>query len=245
MSQPVHRVFIGYDSKEPLQYQVCRDSMLQHASGPVLIEPLIEARLRGLGAYRRFYWEEDGQPFDGLDKKPFSTEFSFTRFLVPALTQYRGWALFCDSDFLWLDDVAKLFRLADPTYACMVVKHDYRPPEKTKMRGQAQQQYARKAWSSLVLWNCEHASTQLLTPYQVNFSTGSWLHGFRWLKDKEIGDLPPAWNWLEGRHSPMAYAPKAIHYTRGTPNMPGHESATHAAEWWAYVRKENEHAKAS
>jgi hypothetical protein len=132
------------------------------------IEPLDERRLRHAGLYRREWTYEDGQYYDTRDRKPFSTEFSFTRFLVPSLCQWRGVALFCDCDFLWRTDVAELFALHDPSFAVQVVKHDHNPSETVKMEGQAQTRYLRKNWSSLMLWNCDHPSNLMLTPHKVN-----------------------------------------------------------------------------
>jgi len=169
----------------------------------------------------RLYWREfvagkDARVVvDKIDGRPFSTEFAFTRFLVPSL-QGRGWALCCDADFLFTADVAELFQYMDDQYAVRVVKHDYRPPEKSKMDGQPQRAYPRKNWSSFVLWNCSHPLNRVLTPETVNRQTGRWLHGFSWLQDAEIGGLPESWNWLEG-WSPSHIPPKAIHFTRGGP----------------------------
>ena len=111
---------------------------------------------------------------------------------------YKGWALFCDCDFLWLDDVDKLFAQRDDKYAVMCVHHDYTPKEGTKMDGKQQTIYPRKNWSSMVLWNCGHPSNQQVIPSMVNKETGKFMHRFSWLKDSEIGQVSHEWNWLEG-----------------------------------------------
>jgi hypothetical protein len=97
------------------------------------------------------------------------------------------------------------------------------------MDGQIQLAYPRKNWSSLVLWNCLHPAHSVL-PELVNTWTGRRLHGFEWLDDKLIGALPEAWNWLEGHSSP-ALDPKAVHFTRGTPDLPGYGEVAYAGEW--------------
>ena len=224
------RAYIGYDQREDAGFQVCRDSMLRHASEPVNIIRLDQQWLRDIGLYRRNAYRQGEQWFDTIDDKPFSTEFSFTRFLVPSL-QPDGWALFCDSDFLWRADVAELMAHADDRFAVMVVKHKFQPKDTSKMRGQAQQQYPRKNWSSLILWNCSHPNR--LTPFEANTRYGSWLHGFRWLEEGQIGRLNECWNWLEG-HSPKEGMKKAVHFTRGTPDMPGWENVEFADEWMRY-----------
>lgn len=231
MAEPLV-VFVGYDGRQARAWRACRGSLLARARRPVLVRPLKRSALRHAGLYARPWRLEAGQEIDLVDGRPFATAFAFSRFLVPALCQWRGPALFCDGDFLWRADVGELFDLADPTYAVMCVKHEHAPPETVKMRGQAQARYPRKNWSSLVLWQTGHPANRRLTPARVNTAPGRWLHGFGWLGDGEIGALPEAWNWLEG-HSDPGLAPKAVHYTRGTPDMPGQADAPYAEEWWA------------
>lgn len=200
------RVYIGWDSREPEAYDVAAYSLGRRASVPVSVRPLKQAALRAQGVYRR--------PLDPLA----ATEFTYTRFLVPALAGYSGWALFCDCDFLWLGDIAELLALADPAKAALVVQHDHRPPEVHKMDGAVQTQYPRKNWSSMILFNCGHPSNRALTIDVANDRPGRFLHRFAWLDDSEIGSVPETWNWLEGWCAPPADAPpKVIHYTRGGP----------------------------
>ncbi len=154
--------------------------------------------------------------------------------------QHRGTALFVDCDFLFLDDVVKLFALADPRYAVQVVKHAMPEVAGVKMDGQAQQSYYRKCWSSLMLWNAGHPSNQRLTPSVVSNMSGQWLHGFSWLDDHEIGEIPADWNWLAGIDAPLDRDPRAVHFTSGSPDMPGHENDPYAFMW----REELARAKA-
>lgn len=224
-------VYIGYDAREDAAYQVCRYSMVRKSSMPVYHMALKEKALRYTTLFNRPAWVEGTTRIDGRDGKPFSTEFSFTRFLVPALTQYDGWALFCDCDFLFRGDVAELFAHADESKAAMVVKHDHNPVETVKMDGIAQTVYRRKNWSSLILWNCAHPSNKRLTVEAVNNQPGSWLHGFEWLGDDEIGDLPVSWNWLSGVSPDLGHVPDAIHYTLGGPWFPDCQAMPYADLW--------------
>lgn len=235
----MNRIFVGYDSREADAYRVCEKSILRYSQQ--WITPLKEIGLRLAGLYDRPYHIDGSQRYDTRDGRPFSTEFSFTRFLVPALNQYEGWALFCDCDFMFRADVNELFKLKDDKYAVMCVKHDYTPTEGVKMDGQIQQPYLRKNWSSLVLWNCGHPANKKMTPRAVNMFPGSFLHAFKWLKDSDIGSLPESWNWLEG-HSPKSWEPKAVHYTRGIPSMPGYEHCAYADEWRGLNGDNNERA---
>lgn len=229
----MNQIYIGYDSREADAYEVCKASILKYS--PQSITAIREIGVRLSGMYDRPYRCDGAQKYDTRDGRPFSTEFSFTRFLVPALNQYHGWALFCDCDFLFRADLNELFALCNDDYAVMCVKHDYKPDYGTKMDGQKQEPYPRKNWSSLVLWNCGHWQNRKVTPKFVNMMPGSALHSFCWLKDKDIGAIPEAWNWLEG-HSSKAWEPKGVHYTRGVPSMPGYEHVDYADEWRSYLK---------
>ena len=143
-------IYIGYDSREDLAYQVCSHS-IKSKSKSSNIYPLKLNDLKEKGLYTR---DED---------KLGSTEFTFSRFLVPILNDYKGWALFCDCDILFLSSVEELFSQVDDKYAVMCVQHDYNPKGNTKMDGRLQSIYPRKNWSSLVLWNCGHPSNKRIT----------------------------------------------------------------------------------
>ena len=201
------KVFVGYDTREDIAYQVCKHS-LEARNKDVEVRPLKQNELRDQGWYTR--------PIDKLA----STEFTFTRFLVPELSNFDGWALFCDSDIIFIEDIKELFDQAEDKYAVMCAQHDYTPKEGIKMDGQTQTVYPRKNWSSVVLFNCGHPSNRKLDLNLVNNTliTGAYLHRFSWLDDSEIGQISHEWNWLtdwyeEGKDG----TPKALHYTEGGP----------------------------
>lgn len=220
MSAPEKSVFIGWDSREDIAYQVCRSSMLRRTSQPVQVTALRQAELRRQG----LYWRRP----DPLA----STEFTYTRFLVPALAGYRGWALFCDCDFLWLADVHELWQLIDDRYALMCVQHEHRPRETKKMDGVAQTVYPRKNWSSLMLLNCGHPAMAALTPDVVNAQTGAFLHRMQWLTDDLIGGLPETWNWLDGWSArPEHGTPNVVHFTRGGPWFENWQDVDYGELW--------------
>ena len=215
-------IFVGWDSREDIAYQVCARSLKRHSSSDLEIVPLKQGELAARGLYFR-------------EKDPLaSTEFTYTRFLVPELAGHKGWALFVDCDFLFTADILELFALADERYALMCVKHDYRPRETVKMDGAAQTVYPRKNWSSFVLWNCGHPANHILTPKIINSQTGAYLHRFTWLEDGLIGALPETWNWLEGWcRKPAEGAPKGIHFTRGGPWFENWQHVDYAKLWLA------------
>lgn len=199
-------VFVGWDSREDEAYEVAKFSLMRRASIPIEVTPIKLDDLRARGMYRR---EQDPLA---------STEFTYSRFLTPALAGFKGWALFCDCDFLWLGDIAALADYAHGPKAVFCVQHDYQPREATKMDGAVQTVYPRKNWSSLMLFNCEHPAVRRLTPDLVNRESGAYLHRMQWVADADIGELPVEWNWLEGwNRKPARGVPKAVHFTRGGP----------------------------
>ena len=212
--------YIGYDSKEDIAYRVCKESLLKNSTIKINVNSLKLYELISKKYYQR--------TIDPLA----STEFTYSRFLVPALMHYKGWAVFCDCDFLFLEDAAKLFSNIDDSKAVYCVKHDYTPKEKHKMDGQQQTIYPRKNWSSFIIFNCSHPSNKKLTIDLVNSESGSFLHQFKWLKDSEIGSLDERWNWLEGWTSNHNNnKPFAVHYTRGGPWFDEWQDVEFAKQW--------------
>jgi len=219
------KIFIGYDSREDIAYQVCKRSLEKNTSVPLEIQPIKQQEMRERG----LYWREH----DPLS----STEFSFTRFLVPYLAGYKGWAVFMDCDFLWRGDVAGLMDYANPYYGAVVVQHDYKPKETHKMDNRVQHQYPRKNWSSLILFNCEHLHIKAVTPELVNRESGMYLHQIRFLWDACIGNLPIAYNYLEGWHTKDDCPnPVAVHFTRGGPWFKDYTDVEYGDEWMRMAR---------
>jgi hypothetical protein len=220
------KIYMGWDSREPLAFDVARHSILRRTSLPKATQ-IIPLELQHLGHILTRAIEErttetgQRQLWCPISDAPMSTEFAISRFCVPFL-QKDGWALFLDCDIVCLDDIAKLFALADEKFAVMVVKHDHKPTEAVHMDGQIQTQYARKNWSSVVLWNCSHEANKNLTLEKLNTWPGRDLHAFKWLKDEEIGALPLAWNQLIGVTATKGTLMGEIsiaHYTNGGPWM--------------------------
>lgn len=218
-------VFVGYDYRERAAANVLCDSIWRASSSPVAITQLITQQLEQQGLFSR-----------ARDAKQ-STEFSFTRFLVPHLMNYQGWALFMDCDMLCRDDIAKVWSLRDDRYAIMCTQHDHVPTETTKFMGEPQTTYPRKNWSSFILFNC--AKCRVLTPEFVNNATGLELHRFLWTGDEFIGAVPhERWNYLLGVQSqdvlPVSEGgPSHVHWTLGGPWFPDYDKENLAidAEW--------------
>jgi lipopolysaccharide biosynthesis glycosyltransferase len=208
------RIFIGYDTREVVAYHVCVNSIIRHSSHPLSITPLA---LQNLSGYRETH--TDG-----------SNQFIYSRFLVPHLMDYSGWALFMDGDMLLRDDIALLWELRDESKAAIVVKHDYQTKAHVKYLGAKNEDYPRKNWSSVILWNCGHQANQVLTPSFVQNATGAQLHRFTWLNDDQIGGIPKTWNWLPDEFGENRDA-KLLHWTLGTPCFHEYSDAPMANEW--------------
>lgn len=231
-------IWIGYDPREAEAFSVARESVRRQLNQPI---PIRGIELTTLQAKQLYYRPTERRPsaadrpvlWDVISDAPMSTEFAITRFLVPHMAGDSGWALFMDCDMLARANLSTLLQACDRSKAVMCVKHDYAPKNQTKMDGQVQTQYARKNWSSFMLFNLEHEANQALTVEFVNTLPGRDLHRFCWLEDDQIGELDPAWNFLVG-HSDPAIDPKVVHFTEGSPNMPGYENAPYADEWRAW-----------
>jgi hypothetical protein len=211
-------VYIGYDPRESVAFHTLAHSIHRRSTVPVSITPLMQSQLKGV--YRRSRGPTE------------STEFSLTRFLVPALSAYRGWSLYMDCDMLCRADIAllaaELERQADK--AVLVCKHDYVPKGDRKFLNQVQTRYPRKNWSSLMLFNNERC--RVLTPEYVNAAPGLDLHRFAWIDEQHIGGLPLEWNWLVGEYPYKADA-KIVHFTRGGPYFDEYRDCDYSREWFA------------
>ena len=205
------RIFIGWDTRFPEPAEVLAHSLRKHASIPLDIRFLVLSQL-GLNRVH-----------DPLA----STEFTYSRFLVPHLCGFEGKAIFMDNDMLCFADVAELDRLDMSNLALRVVRHDYQPGNTVKMYGCAQTSYPRKNWSSLMLMNC--AKLKLWTKEVVETQTGAYLHRFQDIPDEAIGALPREWNELDT----MDASTKLIHYTNGGPWFEQYRDHPHAAVWCA------------
>ena len=212
-------VFCGFDPREEAGTHVFTSSLIHRSSAPVSVTPL------HLNHFRSFY--SKGQR-DGTNA------FIYTRFLIPFLQDWRGWAIFCDgADMLLRADIAELWSLRDLYKAVQVVKHDYKTKHPRKYVGTAMEadnhDYPRKQWSSVMLINCGHYHWRDMTPERVEQMTGPELHRFSWLRDDLIGGLPIEWNWLADEFGPNPDA-KLLHWTAGVPAFPHYANAPHADE---------------
>lgn len=227
-------IYIGYDPRETETFAVCRHTLRKHASD-IPIHSICLDEMRDAGLYWRETETRDGRLWCPISQAPMSTEFAISRFLTPILAKaafQQGWALFMDCDVLARDDVDELFAEADPTKAVMCVQHSHTPPEGVKMDGQLQTLYARKNWSSVVLYNLSHPANRKLTAGMVNTLPGRDLHRFCWLENDEIGALGPEWNYLVGytkRHE--SFDPKLVHFTEGGPWLDAYRNVEFADEW--------------
>ena len=217
------RVCIGYDPREAVVYHVCVNSIIRLSSQPVAVTPLALANLAGYVERHR----------DG------SNQFTYSRFLVPQLMGWQGWGLYIDGDMLLRADIAELWRLRDESKALLCVQHDYRTRLHQKYLGAKNEDYPRKNWSSVMLWNCAHPANRRLTPEFVQQASGAQLHRFTWLDDALIGALPKEWNWLPDELGANPQA-KLLHWTLGAPCFHEFAGAEMAEEWHEERRRMND-----
>lgn len=208
------RVFIGCDRRQRQAALVLQHSLQRLSSLPLSISLIEEQQLRRAGLLWR--------PRHPLQ----STDFSFSRFLVPQLLGFRGWGLYLDGDMLCCSDPVGLWRLRQPEAALLCVQHPEQAWGATKMNGAPQTAYPRKNWSSLMLFQGERC--RALTPELVNTADGLLLHRFGWLRSEQlIGALPRSWNHLVGLDPPppAQQPPDLVHWTLGGPWLPGYADA--------------------
>jgi len=221
-------VYVGFDPREEIGYHVFCSSVLNNTSAPVSFIPLDQRTLGG-------DYQRDG-----------TNAFIYSRFLVPYLAGYSGWALFADGcDMLCRGDVAELWALRDLYSAVQVVKHDYKTRHPRKYLGTSMEapndNYPRKNWSSLMLINCAHFAWRSLTPENIKEMSGAELHRFEWMKQELVGELPRQWNWLADEYGENSEA-KLLHWTAGIPAFPAHADAPHAREWFSILEQTKRHA---
>jgi len=221
MSEKIN-IYVGFDQKEAVAYHVFCQSLIDNTSIPLQIHPMA---LRTLNKYKENHQDR-------------SNDFVYSRFLIPFLNNFNGWALFVDGDMICQSDIRELFDLRDDNKAVMVVKHNYETKQKKKYLGNINENYPRKNWSSVILWNCNHSKHKILTPTFVSEQTGKFLHRFSWLEDKDIGELPLEWNWLAIEYEDNTNA-KIIHYTLGTPCFSDYKNTAMAEIWYKYYSRLN------
>jgi len=209
------RVFIGYDSKEKIAYHILAESILRHSSVPVSFTPIYLPNIQ----------DSFNRPRNSLS----STEFSFSRFLVPYLMNYDGWALFLDCDMLFKADIKELWDLRNDDYAVMCCQHNYTPKSESKFNNQIQTVYEKKNWSSLMLMNTSKCAK--LSRHYIHNASGLELHQFKWLEDNQVGGLPLEWNWLAGEY-PYNPNAKNIHFTEGGCYFEKYQDCEYSSDWF-------------
>lgn len=227
----MYNIYIGFDSSnygQTIAWEVCKRSILKNCSdtSKINIIKLVKSELINDGIFKRT--DKDG-----------STEFTYTRFFIPFLNNYEGYAIFVDSDFLWECDVIELFeKYTDPKSAVSCVKHKYTNCNgKFKMDGKKQEWYPKKNWSSLMIFNCSHNNVkQNLTLENANKKSAKWLHRMMWCEEDEILEIPRSYNYLVDYYEDGPI--KALHYTDGGPWHPGYENVTYGDRWLKYTSEE-------
>lgn len=229
------RVFLGFDPREVPAFDVAKES-IRSFDRHIMINGVVLEKLRRDGLYSRPTRRRLGKLWDEISGAHMATEFAISRFLVPEICKrqdWHGWALFTDCDVLFRANPVELRALLDDDKAVMCVKHRHIPANTKKMDGQEQARYARKNWSSVMAINLDHRANDALTVEMVNTLPGRDLHRFCWLKDEDIGELPPEWNCLVGHTE--CDDPKIVHFTDGGPWLEAFRKVPYADEWFAHL----------
>jgi hypothetical protein len=208
------RIFIGFDPREAAAYYACQQSIIEHCSEPTRLQ----------------FTPITGPIRDG------SNAFTYARFLVPYLCGFQGSAVFLDGDMLVRSDIAELFSYPLAHMGARVVQHDYRTRHPVKYLGAKNEDYPRKNWSSVVLWNCGYFPNKILYPDFVSQQTGAFLHRFGWLRNEQVGALPLEWNKLVLEQE-LSHYDKLRHFTIGTPCFAEYADCDGAEEWHATFKR--------
>jgi lipopolysaccharide biosynthesis glycosyltransferase len=213
MSEKIN-IIVGFDQRESVAYHTFTQSIIEKSSLPVSFVPLA---INTLKEYEEKHTDK-------------SNDFIYSRFLTPYLNNFQNWAIFADGDMICQADIKELWDLRDESKALLVVKHDYQTKAHQKYLGNINENYPRKNWSSLILWNCSHPKHKILTPDFIANQSGKYLHRFSWLDNNDIGELPAEWNWLAIEY-PENKKAKLIHYTLGTPCFKNYQNTEMSDIW--------------
>ena len=126
-------IFIGYDPNEIVAYHTCVQSIIDNSKVPLKITPL------KLSHFKNFYKRKK--------RKVDSTEFSISRFLVPYLSNYKGYSFYLDCDIIInsnLDDLIQQIHKTKTNTDLWCVKHNYKPIEEKKFNNNKQYVYNKK-----------------------------------------------------------------------------------------------------
>ena len=217
------KVTVGFDQREAIAYHTFCQSLISNATIPLQIIPLAKNNLTG---YNETHTDQ-------------SNDFIYSRFLTPYLCNFEGWAIFFDGDMICQSDIKNLWEQRDPGKAIMVVKHEYKTKQSIKYLGNKNENYPRKNWSSVIMWNCEHPKHKILTPDFIAYQTGKFLHRFSWLDDNDIGELQKEWNWLAIEYPEKKNA-HLIHFTLGTPCFKEYKNTDMSEIWYENYYKTQE-----
>lgn len=221
-------LYVGHDEREEVGTHVFLSSLLFHASAPVSVTHLTKRAV---------------EKASGMSVPEGSNAFTMSRFLIPYLMNWRGWAIFMDgADMLMRADINELAQLFDPWKAVQVVKHDYQTRHPVKYVGTSMEaknhDYPRKQWASVMLVNCAHYTWRKVTPSYVGQAVRMDLLQFRFMPDQYIGELPIEWNWLADEQGANPEA-KVLHWTAGIPALPHYRNSPHADEWFEQLKRTN------
>jgi hypothetical protein len=149
------KVFIGYDPRQAVSYNVCQHSIVIRTLKPVSIIPLVIETL----------------PI----KRQGLTPFTWSRFLVPYLSEFKGMSIFLDADIILQHDIGELVEIAKSLNS-----NDIAPAVSVVKSSQ------KFEWASMMVFNCEHPDNLKLTPDYIDKTTGLLLEDPRSSRWREV-----------------------------------------------------------
>lgn len=216
-------IFVGYDSTHSGSTQNCINSITRNLdSGTIKLGQYSPFECVEVNDYLKIHKLDVSKIPDWTrEYKNQSTEFTYSRFLIPYLSNYEGMSIFCDDDFIFTDNILNILYFISADHAVACVKHDFSKKSDTKFNNQKDVWYDKKLWSSLMVFNNSHPDCKKLTLDKVLTESGQYLHQFEWTEEEKIAEIPKKWNWCEG-YDDMSkiHQAKGMHWTRGGPWIP-------------------------
>jgi len=187
-------VFVGSDRSQLLAVAVLEHSIRRHTPAQVRVCPLIDLDIP--------------EPKDL--RQGSRTNFSFARFAIPELKDYRGRGLYLDADMLVFRDIQELWNLPFGD-AKINIQEDL--PEHVIAQSKAGAPAARKKQTSVMMIDCEKARwdvEEIVSGLDGRYTYEELMYEMCILPESEVCyGVPFTWNSLEhyDQHT------RLIHYT--------------------------------
>ena len=188
------KIYLGTQAEQSLAVDVLTYSIATHTQQPIQVTPL----------YKAVQAADINVPTPTRPQLRPRTPFTFQRFAIPAICQYRGRAIYLDSDMLVFRDISEIWQqsFAQPGGEIMDLLSVPEPVGS-----------ARSPQYSVMLLNCDRLSWQA-SQLVGELERGTWTYKQFVMEmapaAKKAAALPAGWNDLE-RYEPFQTG--LLHYT--------------------------------